>query len=133
MKSQNHVIRFLLSIVTIGSTFYPASAYVIPGIESVNSPPRFIRPRKKDCDGIAVQLFSNSPQFIIDSPSRVYVTPAEVLLTFDNGETIREMGLFAGWGNWSGFESKNVRMGQSTGGYTVHFKDKRICGYDKYD
>ena len=134
MKSKNYAIKFLLSIVAMGAPCFstPATA-TIGGFTRKDSAPRFIKPSKKTCNGIQVKLISDSPQFILTPYSPLHLTPAEVLLTFPNGKTIREMGLFAGWGNSSGFESKNINMGQHTGGYSVYYKDKRICYADKHE
>ena len=134
MKSKNHVIKFLLSIVAIGAPFCPTPATAtIGGFTRKDSAPRFIKPSKKTCNGIKVKLISDSPQFILTPYSPLHLTPAEVLLTFPNGKTIREMGLFAGWGNASGFESKNIDMWRHTGGYSVYYKDKKICYVDKHE
>ena len=134
MKSKNHVIKFLLSIVAIGAPFCPTPATAtIGGFTRKDSAPRFIKPSKKTCNGIKVKLISDSPQFILTPYSPLHLTPAEALLTFPNGKTIKEMGLFAGWGNASGFESKNIDMWQHTGGYSVYYKEKRICYFDKHE
>ena len=79
-------------------------------------------------------MISNSPTYhVYPSENRnrkgpyVRLTPTEALLKFENGKTVREMGIFRTVGNWSGFESKSITMGRSTGGQSVHYQDKLIC------
>ncbi len=46
MQLKINAIKFLLSIVAIGPTFYPVTADVISGFEGFNLPPRFIKSKK---------------------------------------------------------------------------------------
>ena len=136
MKSKNYAIKFLLSIFAIGAPFYPAPSDAIPVLYSSDRPLRLIRPRKENCNQVEVKLISNSPRFDV-YPSKdktgayVILVPAEAILKFENGKTVREMGIFWSVGNSSIFESKSVRMGRSTGGQSVHYQDKLICYSDK--
>ena len=138
MKSKNYVIKFLLSIVAIGAPFYPAPSDAIPVFDRSDRLHRLIIPRKENCNKVEVKLISNSPRFHV-YPSKdktgayVILVPAEAILKFENGKTVREMGLFRSIGNLSNFESKSITMGQSTGGYTVTYKNQRICHVDKHD
>ena len=133
MKSKNYVIKFLLSIVAIGAPFYPAPSDAIPFFYRSEEPMRLvIHPMKEDCNQVEVKLISNSPRFEV-YPSKdktgayVILIPAEAILQFDNGKTVREMGLYRSVGNWHYFESKSVTMGANTGGQSVHYQDKLIC------
>ena len=137
MKSKNYAIKFLLSIVAIGAPFYPAPSDAIPVFYRSERPMRLvIRPLKEDCNQVEVKLISNSPRFEV-YPSKdktgayVILIPAEAILQFDNGKTVREMGLYRSVGNWNYFESKSVTMGAGTGGQSVHYQDKLICYFDK--
>ena len=132
MKSKNYVIKFLLSIVAIGAPFYPAPSDAIPVFDRSDRLHRLIIPRKENCNQVEVKLISNSPRFEV-YPSKdktgayVILIPAEAILQFDNGKTVREMGLYRSVGNWHYFESKSVRMGRSTGSQSVRYQDKLIC------
>ena len=133
MKSKNYAIKFLLSIVAIGAPFYPAPSDAIPVFYRSEEPMRLvIRPMKEDCNQVDVKLISNSPRFEV-YPSKdktgayVILIPAEAILQFDNGKTVREMGLYRSVGNWHYFESKSVTMGANTGGQSVTYQDKLIC------
>ena len=136
MKSKNYAIKFLLSIVAIGAPFYPAPSDAIPVFDRSDRLHRLIIPRKENCNKVEVKLISNSPRFDV-YPSKdktgayVILVPAEAILKFENGKTVREMGIFWSVGNSSIFESKSVRMGRSTGGQSVHYQDKLICYSDK--
>ena len=129
MKSKNYAIKFLLSIVTIGTPFYPVTANEIPVFERTDQSPRLMYFTKNECNNVEVKMISNSPTYHVYPSNKPYVviTPVEVFLKFHNGKTIREMGLLGLIGNWSGFESKNVTMGRSTGGQSAHYQDKLIC------
>ena len=132
MKSKNYVIKFLLSIVAIGLPLYPASSDAIPVFDRSDYLYRLIIPRKENCNQVEVKLISNSPRFEV-YPSKdktgayVILVPAEAILKFENGKMFREMGIFRTVGNWSGFESKSITMGRSTGSQSVRYQDKLIC------
>ena len=129
MRSKTYAIKFLLSMVVIGAPFHPVTADVIPGFERTDRSPRLGYFTKNECNNVEVQIISNSPSYHVYPSNKPYVVlaPAEVVLNFDNKKMIREMGLFGTIGNWSGFESKSVTMGRSTGGQSVHYQNKLIC------
>ena len=63
---------------------------------------------------------------------RQLISPTEIIINFKDGSNLREIGIYAFQGNWSGFESKNISYVSSTGGYSLFYKEKQICAFDKY-
>ena len=63
---------------------------------------------------------------------RQLISPTEIIINFKDGSNLREIGIYVSQGNWSGFESKNISYGSSTGGYSLFYKEKQICDFDKY-
>ena len=64
--------------------------------------------------------------------TKTTISPTEIIINFKDGSNLREIGIYAFQGNWSGFESKNISYGSSTGGYSLFYKEKQICYFDKY-
>tara|TARA_Y100001968_G_scaffold95886_1_gene86048 strand:+ start:175 stop:630 length:456 start_codon:yes stop_codon:yes gene_type:complete len=138
MKSKNYAIKFLLSIVATVTPFYPVTANVIPVFERTDQSPRLMYFTKNECNNVEVKMISNSPTYHVypsENGNRtghyVILTPTEALLKFDNGKTVREMGIFRTVGNWSRFESKSITMARGTGGRSVNYQDKLICYFYK--
>ena len=63
---------------------------------------------------------------------RQLISPTEIIINFKDGSNLREIGIYAFQGNWQGFESKNISYVSSTGGYSLFYKEKQICAFDKY-
>ena len=54
---------------------------------------------------------------------RQLISPTEIIINFKDGSTLREIGIYAFQGNWSGFESKNISYVSATEG--IHFFIKK--------
>ena len=136
------IIFNLLPLSCLGSD------YVIPNWQRSNGGVRIQKFDEEYCNGNKIQ-FNNSGYsyslFTIHNSEvmnrqnnwragleRQLISPTEIIINFKDGSNLREIGIYAFQGNWSGFESKNISYGSSTGGYSLFYKEKQICYFDKY-
>ena len=136
------IIFNLLPLSCLGSD------YVIPNWQRSNVGVRIQQFDEDNCNGNKIQFINSGYSyslFTINNSEvmnrqdnwragleRQLISPTEIIINFKDGSNLREIGIYAFQGNWSGFESKNISYASSTGGYSLFYKEKQICTFDKY-
>ena len=136
------IIFNLLPLSCLGSD------YLIPNWKRSNGEVRIQQFGEKYCNGNKIQfnnsrysysLFTIHNSEVMDRQNnlragleRQLISPTEIIINFKDGSNLREIGIYVSQGNWSGFESKNISYVSATGGYTLFYKEKQICHFDKY-
>ena len=138
---------FTTGIIFINLFFPYCMAF--PSWENIEFKNRKIEFKKDSCIGNNGKLIFTSSAysvFVVDKSeienrennfraglTRQVVRPSEIVMNFKNQETIKEIGIYIGMGNFRMFESENFKYVHNTGGYSLSYKGEIVCKFDKHD